>query len=224
MKNSVNNFFIVVLVLAVTVLYAIIFCNRNKEDITSVYDNDQESDTTVIVDETGSDSMEIDEDKMEDMAIDKSAAKSDIAYINEDSLLENYRYAKDLNALFLKEENAMRAQFKGKADRFRKDYAELSARAQKGLMSKDEQLRAEQRLQQQQQELQRMDNTLSKQVLDKRNAMNKKLNDKVMAFLKEYNKEKHYKIIIGINDILYPGESQNITKDVLIRLNKEYKR
>ena len=56
--------------------------------------------------------------------------------------------------------------------------------------------------------------------------INKEINDSVSSFLKRYNKKKNYTYIFGYTPglvILYANEKNDITKEVLVGLNEEYK-
>ena len=54
---------------------------------------------------------------------------------------------------------------------------------------------------------------------------NIQLRDSINAYLKEYNKDKKYSLIInnaGFNNLLYADPAFNITQEVIDGLNKRY--
>jgi outer membrane protein len=77
-----------------------------------------------------------------------------------------------------------------------------------------------------QQELQELDGKLSQQIMEVQQKMSEQLRDTINAFLKEYNKDKKYEIIISntaSDNILYADKAYDITNEVIAGLNKSYK-
>ncbi|HPC27005.1 MAG TPA: OmpH family outer membrane protein, partial [Paludibacteraceae bacterium] len=86
--------------------------------------------------------------------------------------------------------------------------------------------RAEQeqsRLIKKQQDLQKLDAQLSQKLLEEQQKMSEQLRDSINAFLKEFNKDKKYHIILSntSNDnILYAVDGYDITSEVIKQLNQ----
>jgi outer membrane protein len=205
MKN-ITDILVGILTVAVVVLYILHFTSKPQEEV-------QVKTERVIVN-----------GKPQDKVVN---ATTEIAYVNVDSLLTKYAYAKDLNEQLLKKEKTARAQLAAKENQLRTDYTNVQARYQKGLLSRDEAEMEGQKLNRQQKDLQDLNAKLTKSLMDDEKSLNKKLQDKVQAFFKEYNKTKHYKAIFsnsGNDNIFYAEEYLNITNDVISKLNEDYKK
>jgi outer membrane protein len=76
-----------------------------------------------------------------------------------------------------------------------------------------------------QQDLQALSNKLTNE-LSTENAKNSlQLRDSINVFLKEYNKDKKYSVILsntGLDNILYADDAMNITDEVVAGLNARY--
>ena len=88
--------------------------------------------------------------------------------------------------------------------------------------------RAEQeqaRLQKKQQDLQVLDGDLSKQLVQVQQKMSEQLRDTINSFMKQFNKDKKYQMIISntsSDNILYADKSYDITAEVTQLLNERY--
>ena len=70
-----------------------------------------------------------------------------------------------------------------------------------------------------------MDGRLSQQLMEQQQKMSEQLRDTINAFMKDYNKDGKYQMIISntANDnILYAGKTYDITSDVIKALNARY--
>jgi outer membrane protein len=110
MKN-ITDILVGILTVAVVVLYILHFTSKPQEEV-------QVKTERVIVN-----------GKPQDKVVN---ATTEIAYVNVDSLLAKYAYAKDLNEQLLKKEKTARAQLAAKENQLRTDYTNVQARYQKG--------------------------------------------------------------------------------------------
>lgn len=153
-------------------------------------------------------------------------SKLPIAYVNVDSLLINYKFAKELNEALLRKQESSRASLNAKAKVLQAEMADFQKKVENNAFLSRERAESEQkRLLGKQQELQQMEQRLSSDLMVQQQKMNEQLRDKVSAFLKEYNKEKGYEMIISntmFDNVLYAKPSYNITNDVIKQLNEEY--
>lgn len=155
-----------------------------------------------------------------------TAAQLPLAYINIDSLLSNYNYAKDLNeALLRKQENA-RVSINEKETALRRDVNDFQRKVQSNAFLSEQRAQQEaQRLQKQESELQELSNRLTNELMIEQQKMNAQLNDSIHSFLKEYNKTKKYEFIFSNtmgDNILIANPKYDITQEVLDMLNKRY--
>lgn len=149
-----------------------------------------------------------------------------VAYINVDSLLENYNYAKDLNEIILKKSENSRASVNQKATTLRSEMQEFQRKIENNaFLTRERAEQEQQRLLQKQQELQDLDARLSQELMAEQQKLNEQLRDTVVAQLKVFNKDKGYQIIysntLGDN-ILLANDIYDITAEVLEYLNKNY--
>ena len=86
----------------------------------------------------------------------------------------------------------------------------------------------EKRLAKKQQDLQVLNDNTSRQLQEESANQNAKLYDRIAAYLKNYTKQKGYKIVLTYSksnpSMLYGDDSLDITKEVLVGLNDEYKK
>lgn len=147
-----------------------------------------------------------------------------IAYINIDSLLLHYQFAKDANETLLKKQEDSRLTINMKARELQNEMNEFQKKLENNAFLSRE--RAEQehtRLLKKQQDLQELDAQLSQKLLAEQQKMSEQLRDSLNAFLKEFNKNKKYHIILSntSNDnILYAVDGYDITSEVIKQLNQ----
>ncbi len=153
-------------------------------------------------------------------------ARLPIAYVNVDSLLINYNFAKDLNETLLRKQENSRANLNEKGKVLEAEMADFQKKVQNNAFLSRERAESEQRrLMGKQQELQQLEQRLSNELMVEQQKMNEQLRDTINAFLKEYNKTKNYHLIISntMNDnVLYAKDAYNITNDVVKKLNELY--
>ncbi len=148
----------------------------------------------------------------------------DIAYIQTDSLLANYVFAKEANEKLLRQSEQARAQLQKKAIALQNDMAAFQKKVQTGSFLSQERAEAERdRIIGEQRKLEQLDQKLSNDFLEERNKLNEQFKDSIDDFLKEYNKDGKYKLILSntmSDNILYAAEGLDITSDVVEQLNK----
>ncbi len=148
----------------------------------------------------------------------------DIAYIQTDSLLANYVFAKEANEKLLRQSEQARTQLQRKAQALQNDMVEFQKKLQTGSFLSQERAEAERdRILAEQRKLDQLDQKLSQDFLDERNRLNEQFKDSIDQFLKIFNADKRYKLILSntMNDnVLYAAEGLDITADVVKELNR----
>lgn len=154
----------------------------------------------------------------------ESAPIGDVVYVNADSLLNNYNYFKDVRERIKSQATKAESDLKSKATAFEKEVGQYQQRA--ASMTNEQRAVTEQRLARKQQELANLNQSESNRLMTEESEEQKKIYDKVEAYLKEFSKEKGYKMVLsysrGNSAILFGDESLDITQDVLAALNKAY--
>lgn len=148
-----------------------------------------------------------------------------IAYVEIDTLLSKYQFYQDVMEELLRKEENSRLLLSEKANDFQSDVETFQKKLQNNVFSSRERAEQEEnRLAKKQQDLQELQDRLSRE-LEIENANNTmKVSDSIQSFLKDYNKKKGYSIILSkIGDnILLIDPAMNITEEVLEGLNARY--
>ena len=151
-----------------------------------------------------------------------------IAYVNIDSLLLNYTFAKNANeALISKQENS-RATLNQRARVLQTEMDEFNRKLENNaFLSRERAEDAQKSILKKQQDLQQLEGNLTQQLMEQQEKMNRQLRDTINAFFKEYNKNGKYELIISntANDnVLFSKKSYDITNDVIVQLNARVKK
>lgn len=147
-----------------------------------------------------------------------------VAYVNWDSLMNDYAYVEDMFSELEKESIQMRKQLENRMKKLQQEYKQLQEES--AYMTQKELEEAQTRMQQKQQELQQRQQNLQSRLAQKEQKMTKRFFDNVNAFLERYNEEKDYDVILRYQrggELLFAEEAYDITPEVLEGLNENYK-
>jgi outer membrane protein len=147
-----------------------------------------------------------------------------IAYINSDTVLKYYEYLK-VN------KEKLEAKTKKMNDDYRNRVLSLQNEIQAyqrnvSNMTLGQARSAEEDLGKKQQNLQLYEQSLTQQLMQEENKLNKELYDRITKFLKTYGKEKGLQVVFKFDqtsDVLFGGEPLDISQDVINGLNEQYK-
>ena len=162
------------------------------------------------------------------VASNDSTSVSDmpIAYINVDSLLLNYQFAKDANESLIKRQEDSRLNINTKARQLQNEMAEFQRKLENNaFLSRDRAEQEQNRLMKRQQELQELDGQLSQQLMKTQQKMSEELRDTINSFLKEFNKDGKYQLILSntsSDNVLYATPGYDITNEVTKLLNERF--
>lgn len=152
--------------------------------------------------------------------------KLPIAYVNIDSLLLNYQFAKESNESLIKKAEDSRLDLNMKDRQLQGEMSEFQRKLENNAFLSRERAEQEQaRLVRKQQDLQQLNAQLSKELMDAQQKMSEQLRDTINKFLKEYNKDKHFQFILSntaSDNILLSDEGYDITGEVIEMLNARY--
>ena len=162
-----------------------------------------------------------------DSGVAQSTLEFPLAFINTDSLLIKYEYAKLLKDGMLGKEEDSRADFNEKAKVFQQDLMEHQRKLQNnGYLSLDRAQKEEQRLTKGNKDLQDLNTRLTNELMAEQNRINSELRDTLINYLEEYNTEKGFKVILSNtlgDNILYSVDGVDVTNDIVDALNARYK-
>lgn len=162
------------------------------------------------------------------VASNDSTSVSDmpIAYINVDSLLLNYQFAKDANESLIKRQEDSRLNINTKARQLQNEMAEFQRKLENNaFLSRDRAEQEQNRLMKRQQELQELDGQLSQQLMQTQQKMSEELRDTINSFLKEFNKDGKYQLILSntsSDNVLFATPGYDITDEVTKLLNERF--
>ena len=154
------------------------------------------------------------------------ASNMKIAFVEIDSLLSKYHFCNDVNEEMLKKEENIRTTLNEKGKKLEKQAAEFQRKYENnGFVSPERAQQEYQRIQKQQQELQELQQKLTNELAAENQKNTLELRDSINAFLKVYNQEKGYDLIIsnsGFDNLLYGNPAYNITNEIVEGLNARY--
>lgn len=150
--------------------------------------------------------------------------KETIVYINQDTLLKNYKYAEDVTKTLQDKGRDAQNQVQSKGQAIQHEFSDYQKNANS--MSADQRQSTEQHLQREQQDFQSYQQNAAAGIQNEQARANNQVYDKIADFAKGYAKEKGYKLVLMYSKanptILYGDQSMDVTADVLKRLNDEY--
>ena len=150
----------------------------------------------------------------------------EIAYINTDSLIMNYEYARHLSEQLMRKEESSRADFNERARIFQNDMAEFQRKVQNNsFLSLERAQNEENRLRQKSAELEDLNARLSNELMEEQGRMNQQLRDTLTFFLADYCKDKPYSIVLSNtmgDNVLYSIDGLDITNAIVSKLNARY--
>ncbi|NBP67824.1 MAG: OmpH family outer membrane protein [Cytophagia bacterium] len=146
-----------------------------------------------------------------------------IAYINSDSVLKYYEYLTVNRTALETKGQQMEQDFRNRAQSLQNDVATYQRTVNN--MTFGQAKAAEEELTKKQQNLQMYQQSLSQQLAMEEGKLNKELYDRITAFLKDYAKQNDLQVVLKYDptsDVLFGGETLDITKQVIDGLNTAY--
>ncbi len=157
-----------------------------------------------------------------------SGSGTKIVYINTDTLMTQYLLAIELNEAFLKTQEERRTELNVKAKSLDQEATEFQRKLENnGFLSEARAIDARDKLLVKQENLRRLQEDMIAKTAREQNDLNKQLFEKLTTFLKGYNKEKGFDIVLSTQlggNVLFAVDGYDITQDVVARLNEEYKK
>lgn len=169
-----------------------------------------------------SDSLETEQDST-DKGPGTPSGPLKVAYVNWDTLMNEYQYVEDMLSELEKEKIQMRKQLEGKMRKLENEYKELQEEST--FMTQSEIKKAQKRMQRKQQKLRKKQQGLQGKLARKRQKMLKRFFDDVSEYLEEYNEANEIDLILRYQrggDLLFAESGFDITDTVLTGLNEKY--
>jgi outer membrane protein len=155
-----------------------------------------------------------------------SAEGIKIAYVEVDSLMTQYTFAKDYSANLERKSTNARNTLTQKGNQLQAAVDNFQKKLNNNAFTSREQAEGQQAaIQRQQRDLQALQARLEGELANETQQFNLALRDSLNNFLADYNKAKKYDIILSKagDNFLYANKKYDITQDVINGLNKRYK-
>jgi outer membrane protein len=146
-----------------------------------------------------------------------------LAFINSDSVLKYYDYFKVNRDRLEDKAKKMDNEFRNRAQSLQNEFNNYQRNLSNLTIGQAKAI--EQDLANKEQNLQVYRQSLAQDLSNEQTKMNDELYTKVTGFLKSYGQEKGLSVVLKFDqasDVLYAGESIDITKDVIAGLNSAY--
>lgn len=212
--NTIINGILVIAVIALFVMYS-----NLKNSMVPAEEASIDSTSTIV---------EIKNDTI-DSIFSKRILDFPIAFVNLDSISENFEYFTQQRASQEKAIINKRNSLKSQADRIGREYQEFVLSIQNGTTT----LTTQEQVQEKELSFQKKGEDLSikQQKFEQKIALQQQdllieTNNSLKAFLKKYKEDLNYSYVLPggtTGSLLYANDSLDITKEVIIALNAEYK-
>ena len=160
-------------------------------------------------------------------AATNAGAASSVAVVDIDTLAAKSEYCKDGQKELENKQKKYREQLNSKGQALQNAIASFQKKMQSGAFTSQQQAESAQaQLQKQQQALQAFQEKIENEMAQVTQNYQKKLREDLNTFLKSYNSDGRFKVIISKSgdNVLYSDPSVDITEDVIAGLNKSYKK
>lgn len=160
--------------------------------------------------------------KSASMTASDGSATLRLAYVNADSILENFTQFRKEKDVLDKKQMDIDVSLGSKGRTLENEVASIQQKIQSGLLTPKEIQQQEQRFSARQQALMAERDKLAKEVMDEGTAINERLQKVLMASLETLKKDKGYNYIFSYvkgGQILIGNPADDITGDVLKMLN-----
>ena len=158
-------------------------------------------------------------------AVETTASKGDIVFLNLDRVLMEYDMANDLRSVVETKVQNIQAEINRRGKKLENDVVDFQNKIDKGLMTRSVAEVQSQKLQQQEAEFNNYAAQKQQEINEEEVVMMNQLGDAIQTFLNKNNEEKQYAMIItnsGGTPVITANPALDITDDVLAGLNEEY--
>ncbi|MBQ8486834.1 MAG: OmpH family outer membrane protein [Prevotella sp.] len=165
-------------------------------------------------------------DERPQAAGDENVSGMKIAYVEVDSLMTQYNFAKDYSVTLQKKSNNARNTLTQKGNQLQAAVNNFQQKLQSnGFQSREQAQGVQAAIERQQRDLQELQARLESELASENQKFNMALRDSLNNFLTSYNKDKKFDMILSKSgdNILYANKRFDITQDIINGLNKRYK-
>ncbi len=149
-----------------------------------------------------------------------------VAYLNLDTLLQNYTFAQEAQDKLMSKQEDARVKLNTRARTLQNEMADFQRKIDNNAFLSRERAENEQRrLLKKQQELEDLEAKLTNEILEENQKLNMQMRDTLDNFLREFNAEGKYQIIFAntqSDNVLLAQPGYDITTEVVDALNARY--
>ena len=149
-----------------------------------------------------------------------------IAYVNVDSLLNNYYYSRDLNEQMVRKTESAQATLNEQGRALEAEMKEFQRKLENNaFFDRSRAEKEQQRILKKQEDFRQLNQRLTLELQQKQEETNRNLRDTIMSQMQAFNALHKYHVIFSnaMNDnILFADKAYDITKEVVEFLNKQY--
>lgn len=153
-----------------------------------------------------------------------SGSPTSIAYINSDTVLKYYEYTKVNSAKLENKGKRLEQDLKNRATSLQNEIENYQR--SRGNLTIGQAQAIEEDLGRKQQNFQMYQQSVSQELMGDQEKMSRDLYEKITQFLKEYGQANGLQVVLKFDtssDVLYAGDSLDISKQVIEGLNAKYK-
>ena len=155
----------------------------------------------------------------------KVPASLKIAYVEVDSIMSQYKFCKDYSLILQRKGQNIKSTLAAKQQQLQAAAANSQQKMQQNAYTREQAEAINANLQKQNADLQMLDQRLTNEFQNETEKYNNALRDSIQHYLKIYNQDKHYSLILSKagDNLLYADKAFDITNEVVAGLNKAYK-
>ncbi len=153
-----------------------------------------------------------------------SSSQENIVYVEIDSIMSQYTYWKEVTKILEAKEKNIQKTLAGKQQASQQAAANFQRNIQANKYTQEQAQQIQAGIQKQAADAESLQQRLGAEYQKEVSNYNKALSDSVHNYLKSFNKDKKYVMILAKSgdNILYADEACNITSDVVKGMNKAY--
>ena len=155
-----------------------------------------------------------------------AASQLKIAYVEVDSIMTQYTFAKEYSSLLEKKSVNIQKTIAQKGQALQAAAANFQQKIQQNAYTREQAEQVQAGLQKQNADLEALQARLTAEFQNETAKFNEALHDSIQHFIDKYNKDKKYTMILSKSgdNILYANKGIDITDEIVKGLNKTYKK
>ncbi len=150
-----------------------------------------------------------------------------MAYVMTDTLSEAYEYFNDIQSDLMIQQQEKEAELNSRYKALQNKFLKVQRDVQNRMMTPSTAQKKQEQLGIQQQKLQQDQQIYQAEIMEKTQKMTLEILDSIKNYIKVYNKDHHYNLVITSDtlgsQLLYADKQFDITEDIIKGLNKRYR-